>query len=243
MVKDFYGSPSFPPICPELFYQKYLGKGVEFEPSPSMLCGLVLESKLIGKSRGGASYAFPTLKNGERSKQEQDIDVLVEQAKKVFDVLKLQPLEVQPVWEANFDGISLIGHPDLIAKSALAKKAIFDIKYCGFANDRFSPYADEAKIDQTQPLMYTFMHYLIYGEWIPFYYIILFKSGEIKIIDVKVTVQGLDSFKVMLQDFQKEIISLNLDSIEGDYNQCVRCQLNTGCVKRVMVPRLEELVV
>ncbi len=232
-----WNNPSF---CKVLWYERYVN-GLTIEPSDSMKNGLIFESKLLGKSRNDVVWEFPKLKSGEKSKAEQDIDAIVEKAKDLFKRLELVPIEVQPAWHHD----NLLAHPDLICISVLADKAIVDVKYCGFSDtDRFNPYFNLDNVDTLQPLHYSYMYYLMNNEWLPFFYFVFFKNGGVKIIDVKITVSGIDSHKVMINQFRKDMKHFDVDSFYGtSYNQCIKCPLFQTCEKRAKVPAVEEMVV
>jgi hypothetical protein len=239
MLRDFYGSPAASPICRQLFYEKYV-KGTQFEPSESMKLGLAFESKLLGASRGGVLYELAKLKNGVPSKVESDMDAIVVKAKNLFARLKMEIIEVQPEWTIQ----DLTCHPDCIAKSTLAEKAIIDIKYTGFSStDRFSPWFDPAKIDKLQPTHYVYVNYLLTGEYLPFFYLIFFKDGGVKIIDCKLTVNALNAHIALIDQFRKDIGMLEGDmTVETEYNQCVKCPLFTECDVKSTIPCIMELV-
>ena len=203
MLRDFYGSPTASPICRQLFYEKYI-KGMPFEPKDSMKLGLAFESKLLGVSRGGITYELPKLKNGVISKPEQDLDSLVVKAKDLFTRLKMEIVSVQPEWMVD----NLIAHPDCVAKSVLADKAIIDVKYSGYAStDRFSPWYDLEKVDKLQAIHYIYVNYLLTGDYLPFYYFIFFKDGGVKLLDCKLTVNALNAHVALLDKFKKEVNS------------------------------------
>jgi|GEM_PF-4470362 hypothetical protein len=234
-LKDFYN----PAYCRILWKAKYL-EGFLMEPTDAMRASLVFENKLLGNSRNGVVSEYPKLKNGELSKLETDINVLVEQAKQVFNHLQIQPLEVQPLWETG----DLLAHPDLVCSSTLAPKAIVDITFCDYADsDRFNGWSDLQKIDTMQAVHHCYVHYLMFNEWVPFFFFIFFKNGGVKVVDTKITVQAIDNHKVMLDQFRKDIEKLDVNGIESSFSQCIRCPMNITCSQRVLAPKVEELVV
>jgi hypothetical protein len=234
-LRDFY-SPS---VCRLFWKEKYIN-GFHTEPTDAMKAGLVFESKLLTKSRGGQVWEYPKLKSGEPSKAENDLNILIEKARELFNQLQITPIEVQPIWEIA----DLLAHPDLLCSSVLAPKAIVDVKYCGYAdNDRFNGWHDLEKIDKLQAVHYVYLYNLMFNEWIPFFYMVFFKNGGVKLIDVKLTVQAIDEHKALLNQFRKDVGKLDNQSVDVTFGQCVRCPLNATCVKRVMIPQVEELVV
>ena len=234
-LKDFYN----PSVCRILWNEKYVN-GYRTEPTDAMRTGLVFESKLLSKSRDGQVWEFPKLKSGEPSKAETELNIIVEKAKELFTHFEINPIEIQPEWETE----DLLAHPDLVCSSVLAPKAIVDIKYCGYAdNDRFSPWFDLEKVDKLQSVHYVYIHYLIYNEWVPFFYMVFFKNGGVRLIDVKLTVSAIDDHKLLLEKFREDVTKLDNNNIEISFSQCVRCPLNSSCVKKVLVPQVEELVV
>jgi hypothetical protein len=239
MLRDFYGSPTTSPICRQLFYKKYI-EGMPFEPSDSMKLGLAYESKLLGACRGGSLYELPKLKNGVLSKAEQDLDAIVTKAKDLLAHLKMEFTDVQPEWIIN----DLTAHPDCVAKSILAERAIIDIKYSGYgSNDRFSPWANPENIDKTQAIHYVYVNYLLTGEYLPFFFIIFFKDGGAKILDCKLTVTAMNAHISLLDHFRKESAILKPDMpVDADYNQCVKCPLFGKCKIQATVPQILELV-
>lgn len=234
-LREFYN----PAFCRVLWKAKYM-EGFLTEPTDAMRAGLVFESKLLGNSRNGVVWEYPKLKNGEASKAETEIDLLVEQAKQVFQHLQIQPLEVQPVWETG----DLLAHPDLICTTALAPKAIIDVKYCGYSDtDRFNGWSDLQKVDTIQPVHYCYVHYLMFNEWVPFFFFVFFKNGGIKVVDTKITVDSIDRHKTLINQFRKDVEGLDVNGTEATFSQCVRCPLNDSCSQRVLVPKVEEMVV
>ena len=234
-LRDFYN-----PACCRLFWQEKYLNGFRTEPTDAMKAGLVFESKLLTKSRDGQVWEYPKLKNGEPSKAESDLNVLVEKARELFTHIQIEPLEIQPVWEVD----DLLAHPDLVCASVLAPKAIVDVKYCGYADtDRFNGWFDLEKVDKLQAVHYVYMHYLRFNEWVPFFYMIFFKNGGVKLIDVKLTVAAVDAHKALLNQFRQDVAILDTGTVDSTFSQCVRCPLNTNCAKRVLVPIMEELVV
>ena len=234
-LKDFYN----PAVCRLFWKEKYIN-GLQTLPTDAMKAGLVFESKLLTKSRGGQVYEYPKLKSGEPSKAETDINILVEKARELFTHLQVEPIEVQPVWEVD----DLLAHPDLICSSILAPRAIVDVKYCGYADtDRFNGWFDLEKVDKLQAVHYTYMYYLLFNEWVPFFYLVFFKNGSVRLIDVKLTVQAIDNHKALLNQFREDVVKMDKDSVDVCFSQCVRCPLNSTCAKRILVPQIEELVV
>ncbi len=239
MLRDWFGSPSTSPICRQLFYEKYIA-GVPFLPSESMKLGLAFEYKLLGACRGGVTYELPKLKNGVLSKIESDLDTVVAKARDLFMHLKMEMIDLQPEW--TVDG--LVGHPDFVGKCTLTDKAIFDIKYTGYSStDRFSPWYDLERVDKTQAIHYVYINYLLTGEYLPFYFIIFFKDGGVRILDCKLTVTALNAHVAMIDQFRKDVGQLvpNMP-IETDYNQCIKCPLFSECIVKSTIPTVMELV-
>jgi hypothetical protein len=234
-LRDYYN-----PACCRLFWKEKYLNGFKTEPTDAMKAGLYWESKLLTKSRDGQVWEFPKLKSGEPSKIETDMNILVGKARELFTHLQIDPLEIQPVWEVG----DLLAHPDLVCSSVLAPKAIVDVKYCGYADtDRFSPWFELNNINTLQAVHYTYMYNLLYNEWVPFFYLVFFKNGGVRLIDVKLTVQAIDNHKALLNQFRQDVERLDAKGTEATFSQCVRCPLNSTCAKRVVMPKVEELVV
>jgi hypothetical protein len=119
-----------------------------------------------------------------------------------------------------------------------------DVKYCGYADsDRFNGWSDLQKIDTMQAVHYCYVHYLMFNEWVPFFYLVFFKNGGVRLIDVKLTVSAVDAHKALLNQFRQDVTKLNTESVDTTFSQCVRCPMNMTCAKRVLTPAVEELVV
>lgn len=239
MLRDFYGNDNYPPICRQLFYEKYFN-GFTVEPSDSMKMGLAFESKLLGASRGGFTYELPKLKSGQPSAAEKEIDAAVDKAKVLLDRLHFEAIELQPVWMVN----DLLAHPDVVAKSSLSTKAVIDIKFTGFSStDRFSPWFDIERVDKLQAIHYIYVNYLLTGEYLPFYFFIFFKDGGVKIIDCKLTVNALNAHIALLDEFRGELAKMKPHvDVEADYNVCVKCPLFGTCQSAAKTPMVLELV-
>jgi hypothetical protein len=99
------------------------------------------------------------------------------------------------------------------------------------------------KIDTMQAVNHCNVHYLMFNEWVSFFFFIFFKNGGVKVVDTKITVQAIDNHKVMLDQFRKDIEKLVAEGTESTFSQCVRCPMNSTFGQRVLVPKAEELVV
>jgi hypothetical protein len=87
------------------------------------------------------------------------------------------------------------------------------------------------------------VHYLMFHEWVPFFYFVFFKNGGSKVIDVKLTVDAIDRHKTLINQFRKDVEKMDLNGTEVSFSQCAKCPLNETCEKRVLVPKVEEMVV
>ena len=218
-----------------LWEESYLN-GWRSYPSKAMLHGLYFEQYVIGSTRGGEIYELPKLKNGSPSKEQRDLDKLIESAKKTIDNLGIKILEVQPEWRVD----DIIGHPDALIEIN-GDKAILDLKYTGTREDescRWNPYAwgrDLELKDYSQAVHYVEMHYRMYGEYLPFFYLVFGKSGWVKFISIDITDETLEDYRDTINRFRADLKDFS-PIPSTDYNKCSKCALK--CSKSANKPNI-----
>ncbi len=62
-------------------------------------------------------------------------------------------------------------------------------------------------------------------------------------IDVKLTVQAIGNHKALLNQFRQVIEKIDEEVTGAIFSQCVRSSMNSTCARKVVVPKVEELVV
>ena len=224
-----------PDYCDILWEESYLN-GWRSYPSKAMLHGLYFEQYVIGSTRGGEVYELPKLKSGKPSKEQTDLDKLIESAKKTIDNLGIKILEVQPEWKHD----DIIGHPDALIEIN-GDRAIMDLKYTGTREDescRWNPYAwgkDLELKDYSQAVHYVEMYYRMHGEYLPFFYLVFGKSGWVKFISIDITEQTLDDYRDTIKRFRADLSDFT-PKPSTDYNKCEKCPLQ--CSKRADKPNI-----
>jgi len=238
--------------------------GHKTEPSEVMTRGLYFEHHLIGGTRHGEVPELPKLKvsqvksglwrvgnekaiystesdalNNAISTDQKVLDELIQDAKVVMDDLGIVPIEVQPEWE--HDGFE--GHPDLVAeiKSLNIPKAIIDIKYTETKlDDRWTGWADieNSGKHHYQALGYTYLSQFIYGEALPFFFLIFGKSGWVRFIRIRILEESLAHFIGVMEQAKQMVKEETWDPI-GDYNVCRKCQFFDVCNQMTIVPQVE----
>mgnify|MGYP003138165926 CR=1 FL=1 len=216
LLRDFY-DPNYCSVKWDTIYNK----GHRFPPTDAMINGLVFEQLVIGESRGGEIYEIPKLKNGKVSKRESDIIDLSNSAKKVMKSLDIKLLDVQPEWEVD----NLSGHPDALIEWK-GEKCIFDLKFTGTKEDdscKFNPYAwgkDLEYKDFSQAIHYVEMYYRMYGEYLPFFYLVFGKSGWVKFINVDISSESMNNHRKKINQFEndiKDFIPKKCDNFRCEY--------------------------
>ena len=246
-IKDFYAPYRGGEACPKR-WQKINLEGVRTAPSDAMLQGLVFEHELLGATAKEDEIPhLPLLKNGGISKVEKDIRALASYIKDlIFPHYGIDILETQVKMETK----TAKGTADAIIQIK-ARRALMDVKFTNFKNDEYNIWNfgrdkmtwgqlknfNDAKLQSTH---YVTMSEEIYGEYLPFYFFIVGKSGWFKVQQFVLTPSGLDEYK-------KKIIQFNDDKSEWEkqgypvnpsFNICKNCPFE-DCESRVIIPEIE----
>lgn len=236
-LSDFYN----PEVCDFYWIQKYM-YGKETPSSEVMNKGLYFEFELIGGCRGGVRPDLPKSQQkgkrfGTKLKDERDLDDLVIQSKQLLDDLNYEITEVQPEWIHD----DIEGHIDCIAMID-GRMCMADVKYTETGeNDWRNGWGDLDAKPTIQPVHYTHLSKLIYGEYLPFYYWIFGKTGWVKFVEVLVMpsaiedhaaagIGRLDMFRMHLKDFNPQPAN--------DYNKCRLCPFWDICEHKTELPQI-----
>lgn len=211
------------------------------EVSDIMVDGLFFEQELIGLTRDGEQITLPKSRakgrEGSNLKRENDLLWVIEQSKQIIKDLNIDFIDVQPEWKHG----DLIAHPDLLAYFQNSK-SIFDIKYTATReDDKFNGWGDVDEMDHTQAIHYVYMHYLIFGEWIPFYYLVFGKSGWVRLIKVIVHKYKIEAHRQgidMVRSFMKKLKPKPIN----EYNKCRMCPIKNKCEHALTLPQIETVI-
>jgi len=202
--------------CCKHYYKKKYVDYVETEPTTAMMKGLYFESALLGASRGGY-YEYPKLKNGNKSKAEQDIDAIVDLAREVLENSGITIDRVQECIETD----DLIGHIDF------ASDKIYDVKYTGLDYDKWDrEFIYRLNVDfEIQARHYQ----MIDGTGKDFVFLIFSEHGWFRAIVYPYT----DNAIVQHQDYIDRFRELVTDLPEPTSAKCAGCPFKDSCEFRV----------
>lgn len=212
-------------------------------PSDLMKKGHYFEYLLIGSS-SSETPQLDKLKNGGKSVAEKDIDDLAVIAKKTMEGLGI--LTEGATSQVRIESEGLSGLIDLVSNDIQDKSrmAIYDIKYTETKyDDRWNGWADiEVKPSaKRQARHYIYLWHKIYGEYLPYYFLIFGKSGWCRIIKCTVSQESMDIHaqeinvvKNMLTIWEKQ----NWKA-EPSYEKCRNCRVAEFCEKYRVLPDVE----
>lgn len=232
--------------CLYFLFLKYV-KGLKTAPTEAMFKGLYFEWHLLGATRGGVEPIFEPLKGGGRSKPQQDLDLLVERSKKVLKDLGVDVENGQK--QVRLENDLFEGHLDLITNDIQNKdgKAIYDVKYTETKfTDRWNggwADADNNEDIKIQATHYTFLYWLVHGEFIPFYYIVFGKSGWVRVFKMISYQSTIDNHIAQLSIVNEKLQQFNAAHwpASPEFNRCNDCPLNKVCNKKATKPTIEQI--
>lgn len=250
-------------LCPKYLYFKHV-KGMETPASEQMNKGKYFEHHLLGACRGEVP-TFETLKNGNLSQTQKDLDGMVEYAKKVMQDLGVDIANGQTQLRIETD--LFVGHLDLVTTDFQNKerKCIIDVKFTNTGvddrwngwggvetgGDNGTPQYNDAKI---QALQYVKLYKDKFGEILPFYFFIFGESGKDNLTGEKKKWCRVLKFVlhtgVMFDYEEKQLVQLQRTleffnstnwAAKPEYNKCLHCAFRSICTDKAKTPEIERI--
>ena len=225
-------------FCDIRWVHEYV-RGMKSPPSDVQNRGLVFEWELIGGCRGGVR---PEMRKsvakgnfGGMLKEERDLIELAEEGKRVVEQMGFKIIDVQPEWTHD----DLEAHPDAVAEFE-GRNVILDVKYTETAeDDRRNGWADLDQKSNLQPVHYVHMSKEIYGEYLPFYYLIFGKAGWVRVIKIEILPMALEEHEANLEIF-RSVLQDWKPQAPHNYNKCRRCPHWDHCESKTTLPNVEH---
>ncbi len=224
-------------LKPEGYCGHYLNEvynnGFRTEPTAAMIDGLVFEQAILGATARGEHWEIPKLKNGDKSKREQDLDMVIAFAREVLKMNEIVIETAQPHIEAG----NRSGHIDALG-TYHGQAYIFDLKYTGMAYktyDREIKFSDVTANYRLQALQYQsliesqlpFM-FLVFGDgWCRFFEF-LYEQSAVE-HHKEVASEALETFNEM--DYRPT----------SDSRLCFTCPMASVCKVRNTIIQIEPL--
>lgn len=233
--------------CPRLWLETNIN-GMETATSDAMMDGLIFEHELLGATaRNGEIPTRGEKKGGGFYKVESDVRGLAQKtAKEVFPHYGIEILDTQIKLSTDdkkgtLDALMTID----------GKRALLDVKFTNFADDEYSIWDftsdnktwKQAKNYQDairQSTHYVLMWHEVHGEYLPFYFLVVGKSGWVKLIKFQLTSNGVDAHEREIRAARELIAEYEQDGWQetGDYKTCHKCPVQ-DCKSRVIFPHVE----
>lgn len=213
----------------KLALKKYIDR-VAVPPSEAMLSGLYFEHHLIGATRDGKTPEFKPLKNGNKPKAQLDLDLLVENSRRVFIENNIEIHEQQP--EYKFQDV--VAHLDAVGVID-GEKCIIDVKWTATKEDqRYNGGWADVMIKEDaliQAVHYVYTYLMSEGKKLPFYFLVFGKSGWIKKIRLDIDDEKLQKHEERInetREFLQDQIKNNFKH-EANYSTCLNCRYKESC--------------
>lgn len=241
LMNDVFDNP-----CPKKIYYRWIQK-IPVEPSEVMKRGHYFEWLVLGGSTSDMPQ-LEKLKSGAKSQAEKDLDELAGVAKKTIELLGIDLSKAKVQQRLESDGLS--GVIDMVANDIEepSRRAIYDLKYTETRyDDRFNGWADiESRMgSKRQAKHYIHLWHKIYGEYLPYYFLIFGKSGWCRIIKCVLT---NDSLEIHLKDIDVvRAMMYNWDKADWPanpvYEKCKDCPYASVCDSWKFTPEIEVAII
>lgn len=199
--------------------------------------GLLFERMVIGASRSDEPILIPKLKSGEPTQVERDLIELADNARAIIDKMPFTIDQVQPTLATD----TRQGHPDCFI-TIDGRRAIMDLKYTETQpDDRFRGWGDLSAMDHTQALDYVDLYHEVYGEYVPFYYLVFGKDGWVRFIKVNITADSLQAHRESVEWIIEQIQNTTDYPATTSQATCAMCPVANKCDRRVTLPVTEIL--
>lgn len=186
------------------------------------------------------------LSEGEKTTQQEVLELVIENAKKILERLGLNVEEGEKQVRIEVDGEE--GHLDWLYKDLLnpEQPAIYDVKftktkYDDWRNGWFNPEEkDEAKIQSSH---YIRLYHKKYGVFIPFYFLIFGEDGWIRILKYEITKDGYNLHEVLVNESKSWLKDFEKSNWKAkpEFNRCLKCDFNEECEFRAVLPSIETI--
>lgn len=235
-------APGTPPQCPRRAKAVYLD-GLTSEPSMAMLQGNFLETLLWGADGNGNVVQLPR-KGGM---QKREVQVRIEKNAWLLknrwapamrmDFQAVHPQIVLGLGERYHFRARIDMYTSMLDGDTFHPKVICDLKLTADVNNTFGPFCWGApeRMDDTQPVAYSWAYRVANGESIPFYYLVLSHGRVDEHLCVRVQVDAAKE-RIFLSSLQRTVERIERYDTKGEWplvpssSNCRGCPLRTTCI-------------
>jgi hypothetical protein len=233
--------------CPRAIKYEYLERR-EGRKTDAMQRGQLFEYYLTGAlPRDGKIPELEKGVKGNKLKPETDLEECVSYAKEICRSigLDLENADKQIKINVEIEGIQCSAYLDMLTKDIdnPAKDAIYDIKYTETKyDDRWNGWAnfDEKEDAHIQARHYILLAKEMFGEWMPYYFLIFGKSGWIRIIKCIVTEGSIMNVHMVHILRAKEMLEQHEKAgwiANPEFNKCLDCPHYAYCEDKETAPK------
>lgn len=254
-------------VCPQALKFKFvdgLEENEDDDTKNAMFYGRYFEWHLLGATRDGVEPVFKQNKTATTKKtpwgsivkdyrpaEEIRLIGTVEKARKVIKGigLDLNKGEKQVhLCHKGDNGDTLEGHLDWVTNDFQnpTRQAIYDVKWTATKyDDRYNGWADfqNMQSQQFQATHYTALYYIIYKEWVPFYFLVFGKSGWVRVIQPQLTPLGLTNWEGIVKyakERTRKFIATGWQATP-EFNKCMKCGYFDRCPSAVNIMPKPEI--
>lgn len=224
-------------LKPEGYCGHYLNEvynnGFRTEPTASMIDGLVFEQAILGATAYGEHWEIQKLKNGDKSKREQDLDLVINFAR---EILAANEIVIERA-QVHLTTANRTGHIDALG-TYHGQPYIFDLKYSGMA---YATYEREVKFSnltanyRLQALQYQ----SLINSQLPFMFLV-FGEGWCRFFEVPYDEQAVEHHKEVASEALETFNVMDYRPT-GDSRLCFACPMAAACKVRNTQIQVEQL--
>jgi hypothetical protein len=246
--------------CPMRLKFKYLDRleeRTDEDTRNAMFYGRYFEWHLLGATRDGIEPVFRPNKVAStkttaygatirdfRPAAEVQLGETIEQARDHITNMGLDPNSGYK--QAHLVSDDVEGHIDWITNDFLNqdRQAIYDVKWTATKyDDRYIGWADfdSKQGEKFQAAHYIILYWMVYGVFVPFYFLVFGKSGWVRVIKVELTQEGLTQWESTMNRARSLTAGFEAKNwpAKPSFNKCMQCGYFDRCPGAVRVPQPE----
>lgn len=255
--------------CPMRLKFKFLDKlpeRVDEDTRNAMFYGRYFEWHLLGATRDGVEPVFKqnktastkitawgaTIRDYRPAEEIRLIDTIY-QARKHIENMGLdlnhghkQAHLISDDIEGHVDWITFdfLDLPKAVKEAREARQAIYDVKWTATKfDDRYNGWADFDSMhgNKFQAAHYIVLYWMVYGVFVPFYFLVFGKSGWVRVIKVELTQDGLMHWENTIERGRALTSKFEAEKwpAKPNFNKCMQCGYFDRCPGAIRVPQPE----